>query len=269
MSDWIRRLFIDRSSLFLKFLDQRWGHTENLVDGMIRVLRDGGIASGRLLDLFCGNGRVSIRMAEKGFTTVGVDISKGFIADARKKAVAHQVSDAVTFHVGDARNLRQLLGSRTPPFDVVVNTWTSVGYYSPAEDLAIFRQARELSREGAILIVAQTLHSARAHLSLNFAPDLFMEAEGLVVLETRKYDPIKSHLSTSWAFYERQGDDLRYIDTTQLELHVYSLSELCALLSEAGWDPVATYGNLKTQQPPSPLSSLNIVAKARQREANL
>ena len=44
--------------------------------------------------------------------------------------------------------------------------------------------------------------------------------------------------------------------------HTYSLSELCTLLRRASWEPVATYGNLATLQPMTPLTSMNIVAKA-------
>jgi len=57
--------------------------------------------------------------------------------------------------------------------------------------------------------------------------------------------------------------DLEFIDRVEFELHVYSLSELCNLLSKAGWETTATYGNLATLQPRTPLSSLNIVAKAQ------
>lgn len=261
MSDWIKNLFIDRSDLFLKLLDYRWGRTVELVDGMVKVLNDFGIVSGSLLDLCCGNGRVSIYMAKKGFRAVGVDISKAFIEDAKRKAEEHKVSDLTTFLGGDVRELGTVVGGGFEPFDVVVSAWTSVGYYSREDDLSVFRQARELSREGAILFIAETAHSE--YLSLRFAPTSFMEVEDMVVLESRKYDLIKSEITTSWAFYERRGENLNFIDRVEFHLHVYSYSELCGLLGEAGWEAVALYGSLATLQPKSPLSHMNIVAKAK------
>ena len=261
MSDWIRSLFIERAGLFLKLLSLRWDLTEDLVNGMIGVLKKYGVTSGNLLDLCCGNGRVSIHMAKKGFKTVGVDISKAFVEDARKKAEEHMVSDLATFHVGDVRELRQVLGSKLQPFDVVMSVWTSIGYYSTTEDLNIFKQAREVAREGAILIVAQTTHSE--YVSLKFAPTSYMEVGNMVLLESREYDPTRSHMATSWTFYEKQGEDLKFIDKVGFDLHVYSLSELCSLLSEAGWETVATYGSFLTLQLPGPLGSINIVAKAK------
>lgn len=261
MSDWIKNLFIEHSDSFLKLMDYRWGRTEELVDGMVKVLKDFGITSGNLLDLCCGNGRISIYMAKKGFRTVGADISKAFIEDAKRKAKEHKVSDLTTFLEGDVRKLRTIVGGGFEPFDVVVSAWTSVGYYSPKDDLSIFKQARELSRDGAILFVAETTHSE--YLSLRFAPTSFMELEDMVVLESRKYDPIKSEITTSWAFYDKRGEDLNFIDRVEFHLHVYSYSELCALLGEAGWEAVALYGSLATLQPKSPLSHMNIVAKAK------
>lgn len=261
MSDWIKNLFVEHSNLFLKLLDYRWGRTEELVDGMMKVLKDFGIVSGSLLDLCCGNGRISIYMAKKGFRAVGVDISKAFIEDAKRKAKEYKVSDLTTFLEGDVRNLKTIVGGGLQPFDVVVSAWTSVGYHSPKDDLKVFRQAREFSREGAILFIAETGHSE--YISLRFAPTSFMELEDMVVLESRKYDPIKSEITTSWAFYDKRGEDLRFIDRVEFRLHVYSYSELCGLLVEAGWEAVALYGSLATLQPKSPLSHMNIVAKAK------
>lgn len=262
MSDWIKDLFIKHSDLFLKLLDFRWERTKDLVNGMVKALRGFKIKSGRLLDLCCGNGRVSIHMAERGFSAVGVDISSAFIESAKRRAREHKVSNLVTFLEGDVRRLVEVVGSGSKPFDVVVNAWTSVGYYSKEEDLSIFKQARELSREGAILFVAETMHSE--YLSLAFAPTSYMELEDIVLLENRKYDPVKSHISSSWSFYQKEvGKDLKFLDTVKIEHHVYNLNELCTLLSKAGWEAVAIYGSLATLQPKSPLSPLNIVAKAQ------
>jgi ubiquinone/menaquinone biosynthesis C-methylase UbiE len=66
MSNWTQKLFVEHSDLFLKILDQRWLRTEEVVNGMVKVLDDSGISSDNLLDLCCGNGRISIYMAKKG-----------------------------------------------------------------------------------------------------------------------------------------------------------------------------------------------------------
>lgn len=260
MENWINELFIQRSDLFLKLMNQRWSKTEELANGMIRVLDSFGIRTGTLLDLCCGNGRISIFMAKKGFKAVGVDISKAFLEDGGRKAEGHGVDDRVTFLEGDVRRLKNIVKMGLQPFDVVVNAWTSIGYYSPEDDLNVFRQARQLSREGAILFIVETMHTE--YLSIKFAPTSYAEIDNLVMLEDRKYDPISACVRTAWIFYNRHEKDLEFVDRVGFENHVYSPSELSSLLRKAGWETVAFYGKISTLQPMSPLTALNLVARA-------
>ncbi|NWF87805.1 methyltransferase domain-containing protein [Candidatus Bathyarchaeota archaeon] len=260
MSDWTKKLFIENADSFLKIMEERWSRTEELVNGMVKILANFGITSGNLLDLCCGNGRVSIYMAKKGFKAIGVDISKVFIEDAKRKAKTYKVSGMVTFLQGDVKNLKKVVGCVSQPFDVVVNVWTSIGYSSPEDDLKIFKQARELSREGAILFIAETMPSE--HILVKFTPTSYMEVGDIVVLENRTYDPTTSQLKTVWAFYRKWGEDLKFVDKIKLTIHVYNVSELSTLLRKADWEPTAFYGSLATLQPMNALSSLNIVAKA-------
>lgn len=261
MSDWIKKLFIEHSSFFLKLLNERWSRTEELVNGMVKILNDYGISSGNLLDLCCGNGRVAIHIAKKGFKAVGVDISQVFLEDAKRKAEEHDVSDMVTFLKGDVRNLKDILKDVSQPFDVVVDAWTSIGYFSREEDLNIFKQARELSREGTILFLVETMHSE--YIALKFVPTSYVEVNDMVLLENRKYDHTTSKMNTTWSFYIKRGENLEFIDKVDWSIHVYSLSEIFNLLRSAGWETEAYYGSISTLQPFNPLTSLNIVAKAK------
>jgi SAM-dependent methyltransferase len=261
MDDWTTKLFVEHSDLFLKLLEERWPETEDLAGGMAKVLGDLGITSGNLLDLCCGNGRVSIYMAKKGFKATGVDISRAFLEDARRKAEEHKVSNMVTFLEGDVRDLKQVVGAVSQRFDVVVNAWTSIGYSSQEDDLSIFTQARELSNKEAVLLISETMHSD--YISLKFAPTSFTEVDNILLLEYRKYDPTTSESRTTWAFYNRREENFEFIDRIEFVTHVYSVSELSSLLRKAGWEPLAFYGSLSTLQPMNPLTSLNVVAKAR------
>jgi len=261
MQQWIRKLFVERSDLFLKLMDERWARTEELTKGVTKILSDFGITTGNLLDLCCGNGRVSVFMAKRGFRAVGVDLSRAFIEDARKKAEEHGISQQATFLEGDVRKLREVTRGIAEPFDVVVSAWTSIGYSTPEDDLETFRQARELSKERAVLFVVETMHSD--HLNLRFCPTSYGEIEDIMLLESRKYDPIASQLKTTWTFYHKHGEDLEFVDRIEWSLHVYSLSELAKLLNVAGWETVAAYGSLSTLQSFSGMTSLNLVAKAR------
>ena len=198
---------------------------------------------------------------KKGFKAVGVDISRAFLEDAERKAREHGVSNLVTFLEGDIRQLEEIVRTRySRPFDVLVNAWASSGFYEKEDDLSIFKQARQLSREGAILFVAETAHTK--YLSIKFAPTSYTDLNRFVILENRKHKTITSQASTSWIFYYKRGQDLEFMDRVNSTHHVYSLSELSSLLLKAGWGTVVSYGNLSTLQPMSPLTHMNIVAKA-------
>jgi ubiquinone/menaquinone biosynthesis C-methylase UbiE len=260
MSGWTRKLFVEHSDLFLKLLNERWSRTEEEVNGMLKVLSSFGVKSGNVLDLCCGNGRISIHMAKRGFKAVGVDFSRTFLEDARKKAEEHKVSRNVTFLEGDVINLKKVVDV-SQPFDVVVNAWTSIGYFSEDDDIKMFKQARELSKKDAILMIAETMHSD--FIAMKFSPTGYQEVGDTVLLESRKYDPTTSQLTASWAFYNKRGENLQFIDRIEIEQHVYSQSELSSVLRNAGWEPMAFYGSFVTLQSMSPFGSLNVVARAK------
>ncbi|MEM4610957.1 MAG: methyltransferase domain-containing protein [Thermoproteota archaeon] len=258
MEDWVRRIFIERAGLFLKIMNERWLKTEALVDGMIRLLKDFSVEGGKVLDLCCGNGRVAISFAKKGFTAVGIDLSPTFIEDAKARARELGVSKKVDFICGDVRRLLSLV-PKDSCFNVVTSVWTSIGYYGKSEDLEVFKQARQLTREGGILFIAETAH--RDSLSLRVCPSSFTIHEDIVLVEETRWDANTSRLRTTWSFYAKNGDNLKFIDRITFEIYIYSLSELASMLKEAGWETVATYGNLATRQPFTPWTELNLVAK--------
>jgi ubiquinone/menaquinone biosynthesis C-methylase UbiE len=72
--------------------------------------------SGRLLELGCGAGNISIRLAQQGYDVVGVDIAPTAIAWAQENAAAAGVSAA--FLVGDVLTLANL---NDGSFDIVLD----------------------------------------------------------------------------------------------------------------------------------------------------
>lgn len=260
MTEWARKLFVERADLSIKIMNLRWPYTEKIVDGMINVLKDKGVSSGRILDLCCGNGRISTHFAKRGFEATGIDFSRYYLADAKLRAEVHGVSDRVTFIEGDVRNLKDALKDYEGRFDVVVNAWTSIGYSTTEDDLSTFQQARQLSIDGATLFILETTHQGAA--SMRQSQTSFLEIDDTVLLEKSAYDQSSSEKRTTWTFYRKIGNDLHYLDELEYMIHVYSLSELSALLKKAGWQIEAYYGNVSTQQPMSPLTGMNIIAKA-------
>ena len=96
----------------------------------------------RVLDVPCGEGRISGRLAGMGCEVVGVDYTEAWVELARKQY------PGATFEVADMRSL-----AYDQEFDAVVNWFTSFGYFDPqTNDDVLARFARALRPGGRLLI---------------------------------------------------------------------------------------------------------------------
>jgi D-alanine-D-alanine ligase len=103
----------------------------------------------RILDLCCGQGRVSLELARRGFSNVeGVDRSHYLIQ--RGKAQAKKEGLSIKFREGDARKLRYAPDT----FDVVMILGNSFGYFETVEDdMRVVKEVfRVLKPWGKVLI---------------------------------------------------------------------------------------------------------------------
>ena len=74
----------------------------------------------RLLDIACGAGRFTRRMADKGAKVTAVDHAANFIQRARERSVGYE--DSIEFHVGNAADADSLMALPGAPFDAAVCT---------------------------------------------------------------------------------------------------------------------------------------------------
>ena len=118
------------------------------VDLIERILVKHSLAGPRrLLDLGCGTGTHALQLAQRDHLVVGVDRSRGMLAQARAKALAaHNVG--VEFHEADIRTLD--LGRR---FDAALMMFTVLGYQLTEADLmATLASVRRHLDLGGLLI---------------------------------------------------------------------------------------------------------------------
>ena len=93
---------------------------------------------GKVLDLACGPGRHSILFARKGFDVTGIDLSDNLLRVAESSARKEKLD--IHFIKSDIRNVKL-----TEKFDLVVNLFTSFGFFEKDEDnFSIFRTASDL-----------------------------------------------------------------------------------------------------------------------------
>ena len=97
----------------------------------------------RVLDLGCGPGRHTIAFAKRGYTAVtGVDLSPALLADAR--AESSKLCLDIRFLERDMRDVPD------ETFDLILNLFTSFGYFEKDEDNAsvIQNAAKHLAKGG-------------------------------------------------------------------------------------------------------------------------
>lgn len=112
----------------------------------------------RLLDLACGRGRHSINFANRGYHVTGVDLAPTAIWRAKTKATLAGLE--IDFRVGDMRV------PLNETFDVVVNLFTSFGYFaSEAEnELPIAAMSKMVRPGGQVWIDFLNPGNVRANL---------------------------------------------------------------------------------------------------------
>ncbi len=267
-SSWVKEFFIDKAELFLYILDYRWKTAEEEAGYVDRLLESIGVGSGvEILDLGCGNGRIAINLAKKGYCVVGVDISPLFIEDARKKAREYGVEGRVEFYVYDAREIDRLFRDRL--FDATIMYWTTIlGYYLDDEtNIGILRSIWRITKPERYLLI---LNHAGLDLILlrqgicgktHYLSDINGE---ITLMEKPEFEPETAIMKNTWVFYRRRGRDLEYIDEVSFAIRIYALHEIIELARKAGWTLHSTYRDLVTLKPYRPgLSSINIVLKKK------
>jgi SAM-dependent methyltransferase len=105
----------------------------------------------RVVDAGCGEGVLSILMAERGASVTGVDLSKGNLEEARRRSRARGLD--VRFIVGDCENL-PLADSSS---DLVVSSHVIEHLPDPMRGL---RELRRVSRDRAIIVMPTCLNPA-------------------------------------------------------------------------------------------------------------
>lgn len=151
-----------REGWTLDIKNQSWTEeTCRQVDFMISALELTGRE--KILDLACGFGRHSLELARRGFSVVGIDITKAYIEDALEQAARENLP--ATFLHMDIRDV-----SFREEFDVVLNLADgAIGYLeNEAENLKIFDViAKSLRPGGKHLMDIMSADYADTHFPCN------------------------------------------------------------------------------------------------------
>ena len=172
-----------------------------------------------ILDLACGHGRISNRLARRGARVTGLDLTPMFLDLARAEAVAGGLD--VEYVQGDMRSLP----FEDARFDAVVNWFTAFGYFGDDQDRLVLREARRVLRPGgALLLEMNNL------LSMRWQPSIVIERDGDYLIDRPTFDAVSGRVTTERTVI-RAGRTRRFTWSVRM----FVASELRDWLREAGF----------------------------------
>lgn len=180
----------------------------------------------RVLDVPCGNGRLSIELASRGCYVTGVDITGPLLEDAQRKATERGL--ALTL---DQRDMRDLPWEAE--FDAAFCFWWSFGFFDDTNNAAFLRAVSRILKPGGRFLV--DTHIAETILP-GFQERGWTRVGETMVLEERRYDQIQSRLELEWTLIE----DGKVVKCPS-SFRIYTYRELCQLLREAGFTDFEGY----------------------------
>ena len=188
-----------------------------------------------VLDLGCGDGRHSLELARRGYRVTGLDLSEDLLDRARSRTVDEGLD--VTFIQSDMRD-----APGVSAFDLVVNFFTSFGYFSEDRENArvLDAIARSLRSGGRFLMD----YLNRAYVISTLVPEDRRNVEGMEV-EQRRWitgDPSEAggHVRINKHVRIREGGVERNYDES---VRMYTLEELDAMMDLAGLKVAQTFGD--------------------------
>lgn len=253
---WTRIMFVEKAGLWLHYMDQGWKQAPATVANILKILKRQGITRGRVLELGCGNGRIILNLAKKGFDACGVDMSRLYIHDAVKKA--REMNVKTDLRQGDYRRIDKIFKGK---FDIVISIWTSIGFYGKKADELLFRKVSGFLRKNGLFLILNTM--SRERLMSIFNATIFDADDEYVKLDYHSYDKRKSVTKNRWVFYKRRKRDLKYVDEIAFDLRIYSMREIIVMARNSGMTLLKAYDLLSTMKPANKNSPINMVFKKK------
>ena len=135
-----------------------------------------------VLDLACGHGRITQRLARRGCQVVGLDSSPGFLELARRDAAVLAWTEVVApeYVLGDMRHLPW-----SERFDRILNWFTAFGYFNDEGNRQVLREAQRALKPGGKLLVE--LNNRDAILS-HLQHASVVERNGNYMIDQTRYD---------------------------------------------------------------------------------
>lgn len=211
------------------FPQSRWEQAPADVERAVALLELP--AGAAVLDVPCGPGRHALELARRGFRVTGVDRTRGYLDEARRRAASETLD--VEWVEADMREFR-----RESAYAAVVNLLTSFGYFDdPADDVRVAEHFFASLQPGGRLLM--DLMSKEVLSRIFRERDWREEEGGTLFLEERSVSRDWSWIDVRWiAIRGAQRREHRFGH------RLFSATELVALLTGVGFRAITVCGGL-------------------------
>lgn len=211
------------------FPEESFQQAREQTDDLIQL---SGVNKGAVLDLCCGPGRHSIPFAKKGFNVTGVDLQPALLEKAKDYSAKENAS--IEYLEAD-----MLTFKRSNSFDLIINMFSSFGYFSdPEDDFRVLENAYHSLKNGGKIIM--DVRGKEIHAMANITSFSQEMPNGDLIFHRTEVNDDWTRSNSDWV-HVRGGKAQKF----KMDFNLYSGSELRALLKKAGFHEVRIYGDLK------------------------
>ena len=229
------------------FSERKFDSAVDEVRGILDLAR---LDKGDALDLACGPGRHAVALAQEGFHVTGVDLSPFLLQKAM--GLAQEEGVDVEWALDDMRSF-----VRPEAFDLVVNIFTSFGYFDDrTDDMTVLLNIHRSLRQGGVLVMELM---GREILARGFLPTTSEElADGRLLIQRHEICDDWTRVKNQWILIE--GDKAT---TFRFQHSVFSGQELKDKLLDVGFGEVELFGGLDGREYGREARRLVAVARKR------
>ena len=212
-------------------------------DGVVEfyevLLQREGLSPRSVVDLACGTGSLTVRLAQKGYKVMGVDLSEDMLTVASQKAwdlglkipFVRQPLEKLYLHRG---------------VDLAVSALDSIDYITDPEDCrqAFRRIYKALNPGGCFIFDVNTPEKLRA-----MDGQVFLDEDDDVYCVWRGSFDVETNICTyGMDLFQRHGNNWHRSQEIHQE-YAYSAQQLVSYLKEAGFTSIEVFGDRRLEAP--------------------
>lgn len=183
----------------------------------------------KVLDIPCGNGRISNILSRRGIDTTGVDFNEQLLNEAKKEAKKRSLR--LKFFKMNMYDIKW-----EDEFDAAFCFWGSFGYFNDELNIMFLEKIYTSLRKGGKFLIDTVTADT---LLPRFQKRGWVKVRDIYILEDRNYDVLNSRIDVEWTFIKKG-----IIETRKSSIKMYTYAELVVLLKSIGFRKFSCFGSI-------------------------